>query len=103
MFKAKDVLKPEFIEQPLDKLWSLISPLYMVDESRWLEQLLPLATPTMEEKTAIADQNHPTYRKPFAPIKSIWMMRAASRIRLGYSGRRFIDVFWRSSDARSDS
>ncbi|GAK86320.1 proline dehydrogenase [Vibrio ponticus] len=43
MFTATDVLNAEFIEQPLDKLWALISPLYMVDESQWLEQLLPLA------------------------------------------------------------
>ena len=34
VFKAEDVLKPEFIERPLDKLWSLISPLYMVDRIR---------------------------------------------------------------------
>lgn len=36
MFTATDVLNAAFIEQPLDKLWSLISPLYMVDESQWL-------------------------------------------------------------------
>ncbi len=45
MFTATDVLKPEFVAQPLDKLWALISPLYMVDESQWLEQLLPGAAP----------------------------------------------------------
>ena len=50
MFTATDVLKPEFIEQPLDTLWSLISPLYMVDETQWLQQLIPLATPTEAEK-----------------------------------------------------
>ena len=50
MFTATDVLNAEFVEQPLNKLWSLISPLYMVDESQWLEQLLPLATPTAGEK-----------------------------------------------------
>ena len=53
MFTATDVLKAEFVEQPLSKLWSQISPLYMVDESQWLKELLPLATPTEEEKSAI--------------------------------------------------
>ncbi|MGF1749907.1 bifunctional proline dehydrogenase/L-glutamate gamma-semialdehyde dehydrogenase PutA [Vibrio cionasavignyae] len=53
MFTATDVLKKEFAEQPLEQLWSLISPLYMVDESQWLQQLLPLATPSGDEATQI--------------------------------------------------
>ncbi|MEZ8700967.1 bifunctional proline dehydrogenase/L-glutamate gamma-semialdehyde dehydrogenase PutA [Vibrio cyclitrophicus] len=53
MFTATDVLKPEFNEQSLTDLWSLISPLYMVDETQWLEQLLPLATPSESEKQQI--------------------------------------------------
>ncbi|ENQ4670262.1 bifunctional proline dehydrogenase/L-glutamate gamma-semialdehyde dehydrogenase PutA [Vibrio cholerae] len=56
MFTATDVLNAAFIEQPLDKLWSLISPLYMVDESQWLTQLLPLATPSYAEKAAMAEK-----------------------------------------------
>ncbi|MCE0495119.1 bifunctional proline dehydrogenase/L-glutamate gamma-semialdehyde dehydrogenase PutA [Vibrio salinus] len=56
MFTATDVLKSEFVEQPLDKLWTMISPLYMVDESQWLEQLLPLATPTKDEKKEISEK-----------------------------------------------
>lgn len=56
MFTATDVLKPEFNEQSLDDLWSLISPLYMVDETQWLEQLLPLATPSESEKQQITDK-----------------------------------------------
>lgn len=56
MFTATDVLNAAFIEQPLDKLWSLISPLYMVDESQWLTQLLPLATPSHAEKAAMAEK-----------------------------------------------
>ncbi|MDN3680794.1 bifunctional proline dehydrogenase/L-glutamate gamma-semialdehyde dehydrogenase PutA [Vibrio tapetis subsp. quintayensis] len=64
MFTATDVLKPEFVEQPLDELWSLISPLYMVDETQWLEQLLPLAKPTDAEKLA-------TQQKTTALIEAI--------------------------------
>ncbi|MDA9556536.1 bifunctional proline dehydrogenase/L-glutamate gamma-semialdehyde dehydrogenase PutA [Vibrio sp.] len=51
MFTATDVLNEHFVNQPLDTLWSLISPLYMVDETTWLKELLPLATPTIEEKS----------------------------------------------------
>lgn len=50
MFKAVDVLQPSFLSQPLDQLWSLISPLYAIDESAWLSELIPLATPTPQER-----------------------------------------------------
>jgi len=50
MFKAIDVLTPGFIDQPLPAIWSLISPLYSVDESTWLQELLPLATPSEQER-----------------------------------------------------
>ncbi|MCG3721007.1 bifunctional proline dehydrogenase/L-glutamate gamma-semialdehyde dehydrogenase PutA [Vibrio cincinnatiensis] len=56
MFTATDVLIPEFVEQPLSKLWMQISPLYMVDESQWLKQLLPLAMPSEAEHSAITHQ-----------------------------------------------
>ena len=53
MFNAADVLQPSFIDQPLDRLWSLISPHYAVDESWWLAQLLPLAAPSVQERSNI--------------------------------------------------
>lgn len=49
MFKAIDVLQPEFIQKPLNELWALISPLYKADEDSWLKELLPLAKPTEQE------------------------------------------------------
>ncbi|BCB45450.1 bifunctional protein PutA [Vibrio alginolyticus] len=76
MFTATNVLTPEFIGQPLDKLWSLISPLYMVDESQWLEQLLPLATPTEDEKSAITTQTTQLIEAIRADKKSIQMIDA---------------------------
>lgn len=76
MFTATNVLTPEFIGQPLDKLWSLISPLYMVDESQWLEQLLPLATPTEDEKSAITTQTTHLIEAIRADKKSIQMIDA---------------------------
>lgn len=53
MFKATDTLDPSFIDRPLQELWQLISPLYMVDESSWLKELLPMATPSEQEKSQI--------------------------------------------------
>jgi len=76
MFTATDVLNAEFVEQPLNKLWSLISPLYMVDESQWLEQLLPLAVPTEDEKVQIADKTTRLIEAIRADKKSIQMIDA---------------------------
>ncbi|TKF21541.1 bifunctional proline dehydrogenase/L-glutamate gamma-semialdehyde dehydrogenase PutA [Vibrio genomosp. F6] len=76
MFTATDVLKPEFIEQPLDKLWSLISPLYMVDESQWLKQLLPLAIPSEQEKSEISLKTTQLIESIRADKKSIQMIDA---------------------------
>ncbi|WP_373938744.1 bifunctional proline dehydrogenase/L-glutamate gamma-semialdehyde dehydrogenase PutA [Vibrio kanaloae] len=76
MFTATDVLKPEFNEQSLDDLWSLISPLYMVDETQWLEQLLPLATPSESEKKQIADKTTSLIESIRADKTSIQMIDA---------------------------
>lgn len=50
MFKATDVLVPSYLEQPASALWPHISAHYCVDESALLESLLPLATPTAQER-----------------------------------------------------
>ncbi len=76
MFTATDVLNAEFIEQPLDKLWALISPLYMVDESQWLAELLPLATPTEQEKAQIALETSKLIAAIRADKKSVQMIDA---------------------------
>ena len=56
LFSPTQVLEPNYIKQPSDKLLSAVSPLYSVDESTWLEQLLPLAKPSDDERNAIAEQ-----------------------------------------------
>lgn len=76
MFTATDVLKPEFNEQSLGELWSLISPLYMVDETQWLEQLLPLATPSESEKQQITDKTTSLIETIRADKTSIQMIDA---------------------------
>ncbi|PTO85823.1 bifunctional proline dehydrogenase/L-glutamate gamma-semialdehyde dehydrogenase PutA [Vibrio splendidus] len=76
MFTATDVLKPEFNEQSLADLWTLISPLYMVDETQWLEQLLPLATPSESEKQQITDKTTSLIESIRADKTSIQMIDA---------------------------
>lgn len=76
MFTANDVLKSEFVEQPLNKLWALISPLYMADESQWLQELLPLATPTNQEKQEITDKTTQLIKAIRADKKSVQMIDA---------------------------
>ncbi|MEZ9698167.1 bifunctional proline dehydrogenase/L-glutamate gamma-semialdehyde dehydrogenase PutA [Vibrio sp. 10N.261.46.E12] len=76
MFTATDVLKPEFNEQSLADLWSLISPLYMVDETQWLEQLLPLATPSESEKQQITEKTTSLIEAIRADKTSIQMIDA---------------------------
>ena len=49
MFKAIDALHPGLIEQPLAALWEQISPLYAIDESHWLRELMALAEPNGEQ------------------------------------------------------
>lgn len=55
MFTAIEVLNPSFINQSPSTLWSLISPLYKVDEESWLKELLPLAKPSEAQLKAQTD------------------------------------------------
>jgi len=56
LFNPTELLVPEYIEQSADELYARISPLYSVDEDRWLTDLLPLAKPSDEEREAAAQQ-----------------------------------------------
>ncbi|WP_375748905.1 bifunctional proline dehydrogenase/L-glutamate gamma-semialdehyde dehydrogenase PutA [Vibrio sp. HN007] len=76
MFKATNVLNPEFTEQSLQQLWALISPLYMVDETSWLKELLPLATPTDVEKEKIEQKTAELIETIRADKNSIQMIDA---------------------------
>lgn len=76
MFTASDVLKSGFVDQPIDKLWSLISPLYMVDESQWLEQLITLATPSEQEKSDIESKTTQLIKAIRADKKSVQLIDA---------------------------
>lgn len=56
LFEPTDMLAPEYIEQSADELYAHISPLYSVDEDRFLTQLLPLAKPSDEERENASNQ-----------------------------------------------
>ena len=56
LFNPLDILKPAYLTQPASELFSRISPLYSVDEERWLADLLPLAKPTDAEREGAATQ-----------------------------------------------
>lgn len=56
MFTATQVLDHNYIHQSPKVLWEEISPLYMVDESLWLKELLPLAKPSLTEKNTIKEE-----------------------------------------------
>lgn len=55
-FSPTELLNPLYIEQAPEDLFARISPLYSVDEDRWLAELLTLAKPTDAEKQASAEQ-----------------------------------------------
>ena len=56
LFNPVDLLSPEYIAQSSQELHTRISPLYSVDETSWLSELLPLAKPSDEERNAAAEQ-----------------------------------------------
>ena len=56
LFQPTELLSPDYIKQSSDELYARISPLYSVDEERWLSELLPLAKPTEAERDAASEQ-----------------------------------------------
>ncbi|MDB1125662.1 bifunctional proline dehydrogenase/L-glutamate gamma-semialdehyde dehydrogenase PutA [Vibrio algarum] len=76
MFRAIDVLATGLVDKSIDEIWSLISPLYMVDESRWLSELIPMATPLVNEKEQIRQQTTSLIESIRADKKSIQMIDA---------------------------
>ncbi len=76
IFRAQDTLSTSFIERPLDELWSLISPLYMVSEDQWLQELIPLAQPNEQEQLLITDSASELIERVRADKNAIQMIDA---------------------------
>ena len=75
-FVAQDTLQKSFINRPLDELWPLISALHMVDEDHWLKQLLPMATPSSQEKSIMTERSTELINRVRADKKAIQMIDA---------------------------
>lgn len=56
LFNPIDLLAPEYLDHSSAELYARISPLYSVDEDRFLTTLLPLAKPTDQERTDATEQ-----------------------------------------------
>ncbi|WBA10015.1 bifunctional proline dehydrogenase/L-glutamate gamma-semialdehyde dehydrogenase PutA [Salinivibrio kushneri] len=76
MFKAIDAMQPSFIERPLAQIWSEISPLYCVDESLWLQQLIPLAEASDSEREQTRRQATQLIEQVRADKKAVQMIDA---------------------------
>ncbi len=76
MFKAIDAMQPSFIERPLAKVWSEISPLYCVDESEWLKELIPLAQASESEREQTRRQATQLIEQVRADKKAVQMIDA---------------------------
>lgn len=56
MLKTNELLGAGMTEKPLDELEAIISSLYMPNETKILQELIPLATPSKSEKTEMEQQ-----------------------------------------------
>ncbi len=81
MLTATQVLTPTYFEQSpiaelVHSLWQQISPMYMVDETSWLNQLIPLATPSPAEAAEIEHSTTKLIEAIRADKQSIQMIDA---------------------------
>ncbi|MGJ7093168.1 bifunctional proline dehydrogenase/L-glutamate gamma-semialdehyde dehydrogenase PutA [Vibrio hannami] len=76
MLKTMEPLGSNLSAMPLKELEALISSLYMVDETKVLKSLLPLATPSEAEKSEIENQANELILAIRSDKKSIQMIDA---------------------------
>lgn len=73
---AQELAHPSCIDQPLEHLWQHISPLYCIDESTWLKQLIPLAQPSDDELHKTTELTTQLIKKVRADKKAVHMIDA---------------------------
>ncbi|WP_028021654.1 bifunctional proline dehydrogenase/L-glutamate gamma-semialdehyde dehydrogenase PutA [Enterovibrio calviensis] len=76
MLKATDVLLPSYLEQSTKELWASISSHYCVDESELLESLIPLATPSAQERDEAQSRAAELIERVRADKKAVQMIDA---------------------------
>ena len=100
LFNPIDLLSPEYIAQSSTELHTRISPLYSVDEERWLTQLLPLAKPTDAERDSAATQTRQLVEHVRNDGKAVKMVDSLLlEYSLGYPRRCFAHELGRSLDS----
>ncbi|MFN2362555.1 MAG: bifunctional proline dehydrogenase/L-glutamate gamma-semialdehyde dehydrogenase PutA [Marinobacter sp.] len=76
MFNASKVLEPAFQEQPRSFFWQSIIASYAVDETRYLNELIPLAQSDAAEHRAVTDMATSLIRKVREQDDSVHMIDA---------------------------
>ncbi len=74
LFDPKDLLAPKYLTQSSATLYERISPLYSVDEARWLMELLPLAKPSDKERADASAQTRQLVEYVRRDSKSVKMV-----------------------------
>ncbi len=76
MIKAADYFVENWLHQPRETLWKQISPLYAVEESEWISQLIPFARNDDQEGTLIGERSLALIEKVRADKHAIHMIDA---------------------------
>ncbi|WP_413112471.1 bifunctional proline dehydrogenase/L-glutamate gamma-semialdehyde dehydrogenase PutA [Thaumasiovibrio sp. DFM-14] len=76
MIKAADYFKGKWQNQSVNSLWANISPLYMVDETEWILQLIPYARKDDQEVILIEEQSTTLIRRIRTDKRAIGMIDA---------------------------
>lgn len=76
MLDKINLVSTDLIAKPKQELWEIISSFYMIDETTLLKELLPLATPSEEEKAEIQSEATRLIEDIRADKKAIQMIDA---------------------------
>ncbi len=76
MLDKMNLVSTDLTEKTKDELWQMISSFYMIDETSLLKELLPLATPSEQEKGEIQQQATSLIKDIRADKKAVQMIDA---------------------------
>ncbi len=76
MLDKMNLVSTDLTEKTKDELWQMISSFYMIDETSLLKELLPLATPSEQEKSEIQQQATSLIKDIRADKKAVQMIDA---------------------------
>ncbi len=76
MLDKMNLVSTDLTDKTKDELWQMISSFYMIDETSLLKELLPLATPSDQEKSEIQQQATSLIKDIRADKKAVQMIDA---------------------------